>query len=66
MDAPAGLIAMTLNLPVIDYQQNHRTQAPIQRCPTGAIGWLDDEGQLVKGPEAKKIVRQSARPIGHA
>jgi hypothetical protein len=44
----------THSLPVNDYQQNHCTQMPIQRCPTGAIGWLDDKGQLIKGFAAKK------------
>lgn len=66
MDAPDGLISMTLNLPVIDYRQNHYTKEPIQRCPTGAIGWLNDKGELEKGPEAKKIVRKSARPMGYS
>jgi ferredoxin len=56
MDAP-GLIAMTDNLPVIDYEKNHRTKEPIQRCPTGAIVWLDPQGPE-KGPAARKIIRK--------
>lgn len=66
MDAPDGLITMALNLPVIDYTKNDNTKAPIQRCPTGAIGWWNDQGKLEKGPEAKKIVRKSARPMGYS
>jgi electron transport complex protein RnfB len=57
MDAP-GLITMKQNLPVIDYEENHDTQLPIQRCPTGAIVWIDPEAGPVKGPAAKKIIRK--------
>ncbi|GAB4157981.1 MAG: RnfABCDGE type electron transport complex subunit B [Planctomycetota bacterium] len=59
MDAPS-LIEMRGNLPVIDYDRNHHTKAPIQRCPTGAIVWLDEGGPR-KGPAARKIVRKGAR-----
>ena len=59
-DAPAGLISMKRNLPVIDYSRPHGTRAPIERCPTGAIVWIDPEAGAVKGPEAKKIIRKSA------
>ncbi len=61
MDAP-GLITMKNNLPVIDYGRDHRTREPIQRCPTGAIVWLDAERGAIKGPAARKIVRQGVRP----
>ncbi len=64
MDAPGNLISMINNLPVVDYSKNHNTQAPIQRCPTGAIVWLDDKKGIVKGPEAKKIVRKGQRMEG--
>lgn len=64
MDAPGDLITMKHNLPVIDYSENHNTQAPIQRCPTGAIVWLDDDGIAIKGIESKKIVRKGERGIG--
>jgi Na+-translocating ferredoxin:NAD+ oxidoreductase RNF subunit RnfB len=57
MDAP-GLITMQNNLPVVDYGKNHNTAEPIQRCPTGAIVWLDAKGGAVKGAAAKKIVRK--------
>ncbi|GAA4842465.1 RnfABCDGE type electron transport complex subunit B [Algivirga pacifica] len=59
MDA-AGLIHMQDNLPVIDYQKGQLTQEPMQRCPTGAIVWLDKEKGIVKGEGAKKIIRKEA------
>ena len=38
--------------------RNHETQTPIQRCPTGAIVWIDPKAGPVKGPAAKKIIRK--------
>ncbi len=58
MDAPKGLITMRRNLPVVDYSRPHETRAPIERCPTGAIVWIDAEAGPVKGPAAKKIIRK--------
>ena len=58
MDAP-GLVVMKNNLAVVDYGRKHDNQAPIERCPTGAIVWIDDKAGPRKGPAAKKIVRQS-------
>ena len=58
MDALGGLITMESNLPVIDYDRNHETQAPIQRCPTGAIVWIDSKAGVLKGPGAKRIIRK--------
>ncbi len=55
------LITMKHNLPVIDYSLNHRTKDPIQRCPTGAIVWLDESGITVKGLESKKVIRKGER-----
>jgi Na+-translocating ferredoxin:NAD+ oxidoreductase RNF subunit RnfB len=60
MDAPGGLIEMKNNLPVVDYGRNHQTEAPIQRCPTGAIVWIDAKTGPRKGPAAKKIIRKGA------
>jgi len=42
----------------VDYSRPHKTQAPIQRCPTGAIVWIDPKAGPVKGPAAKKIIRK--------
>jgi electron transport complex protein RnfB len=60
------LISMVNNLPVIDYGRGQLTDKPIQRCPTGAIVWLDDEGVAIKGKEAKKVIRKSEREIGYS
>jgi electron transport complex protein RnfB len=61
MDAPKGLISMRRNLPVVDYSRAHETRTPIERCPTGAIVWIDAEVGPVKGPAAKKIIRKGTR-----
>ncbi len=58
MDAPRGLITMRKNLPVVDYDRPHQTRSPIERCPTGAIVWIDAKSGPVKGPAAKKIIRK--------
>jgi RnfABCDGE-type electron transport complex B subunit len=59
MDAP-GLITLRDNLPVVDYARDHRTRVPIERCPTGAIVWLDPAAGAIKGAAAKKIIRKGA------
>lgn len=63
-DAPAGLIRIVDNLAVIDYSKNHlATRTPIERCPTGAIVWIDEKLGPVKGVEAKRITRKSPLPV---
>jgi hypothetical protein len=52
---------MENSLSVIDYARGPLTAAPTQRCPTGAIVWIDESGGLVKGHAAKKIVRWGDR-----
>ena len=64
MDAGGDLITMENNLPLINYSANHKTQNPIQRCPTGAIVWLDEKLGVVKGKESKKIIRKGERKAG--
>ncbi|MEZ4984391.1 MAG: 4Fe-4S binding protein [Saprospiraceae bacterium] len=59
-----GVITMVHNLPVVDYNKNHRTMNPIQRCLTGAIVWLDDNEGILKGKEAREIVRKGSRGKG--
>ena len=54
MDAKGDLITMANNLPVVNYSGNHNTLDPIQRCPTGAIVWLDEKMGVIKGKESKK------------
>lgn len=63
MDAPGELIQMVHNLPVIDYSQNHNIRKPIERCPTGAIVWLEGD-QYQRGKSAKKIIRKSPKEMG--
>lgn len=64
VDAPEGLIRIQNNLATVDYHHNAlATEHPIQRCPTGAIVWLDDKQGARKGAKAKKVIRQSALPV---
>ena len=57
MDAP-GQIEMKNGLPLIEYRKGRLGSEPTQRCPTGAIVWLDADVGPVKGRAARKIVRQ--------
>ena len=61
MDAPK-LISMRDNLAVIDYTKRNDTRLPIERCPTGAIVWIEEDGTIVKGDAAKPVLRHSTRP----
>lgn len=64
-DAPQGLIRVERNLAIIDYDDNEfATRTPIERCPTGAIVWLDEQRGPLRGRGAKKIVREEPLPIG--
>ena len=57
-DAPTGLIR------IVDYSRNTQArQAPIERCPTGAIVWMDKKSGPIRGLEAKKITRRSPLPV---
>lgn len=63
MDAAPGLIRLDNNLAVIDYARNNlASPVAIERCPTGAIVWLDGK-QPRKGREAKRIFRKEALPV---
>jgi Na+-translocating ferredoxin:NAD+ oxidoreductase RNF subunit RnfB len=64
-DAP-GVISMDHNLPVINYAQPTQPKEAIQRCPTGAIVWLDKEQGPVKGKESRKIIRKGAVHEGYS
>jgi electron transport complex protein RnfB len=62
-DSPPGLMHMNRNLAVIDYTRNaEATVKSIERCPTGAIVWLEND-QTTRGVAAKKIVRITALPL---
>ncbi len=64
IDAPEGLITIQDNLAVIDYDKNDlASKVAIERCPTGAIVWLDNR-KAVKGLDAKKVIRMEPLPRG--
>lgn len=64
-DAAPGVIAIQNNLAVVDYSRNGlASQDAIQRCPTGAIVWLDEQEGTIKGAAARKITRKSSLPVG--
>ena len=63
-DAPEGLIQIVANLAVVDYEKNDlASNVAIERCPTGAIVWIEDK-KTVKGMGAKKILRMEPLPRG--
>ena len=58
VDAPEGLILISNALAVIDYSKNSlASKVAIERCPTGAIVWIDASRGALKGTEAKKVFR---------
>jgi len=64
VDGAPGLIRIERNLAVIDYRRNSAaTPAAIERCPTGAIVWLEGGGAR-RGHEAKTITRREPLPVG--
>lgn len=58
MDAAAGLVTMQGNLPVVDYRCR-QDRTPIERCPTGAIVWIDPQLGPVRGAASRPVIRQS-------
>ncbi|MCU7814682.1 MAG: RnfABCDGE type electron transport complex subunit B [Candidatus Thiodiazotropha sp. (ex Rostrolucina anterorostrata)] len=63
-DSPEGLIIIQDNLAVVDYSSNgFASPIATERCPTGAIVWLDDDRGPIKGVKAKRIVRNEALPL---
>ncbi|MEW8508209.1 MAG: RnfABCDGE type electron transport complex subunit B [Candidatus Thiodiazotropha sp.] len=63
-DSPEGLISIQNNLAVVDYSKNSlASTVATERCPTGAIVWLDDDKGAIKGIHAKRIVRKEALPL---
>lgn len=63
VDGAEGLIQLHHNLAVIDYARNNTaSKAAIERCPTGAIVWLEG-GRISKGKSARKIIRIEPLPV---
>jgi len=63
-DAPEGLIVIRDNLAVIDYSKNAlASPLAVERCPTGAIVWLDEVAGVRRGRDAVKIVRKGTLPL---
>ncbi|MBI2426087.1 MAG: 4Fe-4S dicluster domain-containing protein [Candidatus Hydrogenedentes bacterium] len=63
-DAPEGAVVMINNLPVVDYGRGRDlTKEIIQRCPTGSIVWISEQGVVEKGAAAMPVIRQSPLPV---
>lgn len=63
-DAAPGLIEIRNNLATINYDRNDQAEPlVIDRCPTGAIVWLDDRLGTRKGLKARHIIREEALPF---
>ncbi len=60
MDAP-GLIHMADGLPIIDRTRSPEMRESIERCPTGAIFWIDPDLGVQKGAAAHAVIRQEPR-----
>jgi RnfABCDGE-type electron transport complex B subunit len=59
-DSP-DLVTIKQHLARINYNRNSpNSRKAIERCPTGAIVYWNDDGIAEKGPAAKKVVRKSA------
>ena len=62
-DSAPGLIKLVNELASIDYALNEQaSRKSIERCPTGAIVWMED-GQAARGKSAKKIIRINPLPV---
>ncbi len=61
-DAP-NVVRIEDNLAVVDYRASNAPKAAIDRCPTGAIVWIDDEGRYLKGDAAKPVARRTSLPV---
>lgn len=62
VDAAPGVVHLERNLAIIDYDKNdNASREAIERCPTGAIVWLEGD-RIIKGKSAKKIIRIEPLP----
>ncbi|NNG17961.1 MAG: 4Fe-4S binding protein [Gemmatimonadales bacterium] len=56
LDAAPGLIAMVNGLAVVDYRKNElANRAATERCPTGAIVWVDGAQTFERTPTAERV-----------
>jgi hypothetical protein len=62
VDDREGLLSMANNLPQVDASRPARERHAIERCPTGAILWVDADGRATRGTAAKAVIRQGALP----
>jgi ferredoxin len=63
-DSPEGLVSIRENLAMVDYGKNAlASKVAIERCPTGAIVWLDKK-RVTKGRDARRVIRRKALPVG--
>ena len=64
-DSPEGLVTMKNNLAVVNYDENSlASPIAVERCPTGAIVWLDNKGGYRTGKASKKNLRKEPLPLG--
>jgi len=54
LDAENNSIKMENNLPAIDYTKTQVSNIAIQRCPTGAIVWINENGEFETGLKTNK------------
>ena len=59
MDAPEGSVEIIDNLAVVHYDAGAQDKNAIERCPTGAIVWIEKDGQVTKGVASPKIIRRN-------
>lgn len=63
-DAAPGLMRLSANLAVVDYQRNDLAERKvIDRCPTGAIVWYANPDIPAKGAAARKVLRNEPLPV---
>ena len=58
-DAKPGHIQLVHFLAQIDYLQADMEKTPMQRCPTGSIVWLNEDGSVELGRASQEPLRQS-------
>ncbi len=64
-DAAPEVVTINNKLACVNYEKNEEASTDaIQRCPTGAIVWLDDEKGVIKGAKAKPVEQTTPLPVG--